>query len=311
MVDSEDLPLNISREMLQNNPQVAQMRKALTGRVISELESLAEKDAEAFGKIWDAFGAVLKEGIYEDHERRDALLKLARFDTTAGKARSLKQYVADFKPNQTEIYYLVGESADRLKSNPKLEAARARGIEVLLLERSGRCVLDHDAERFRGQAAQVAEQGRGRFRAHSAARRQERRGEARGDERDRRSDGHRRGEACAGRARRRREGLLAPCRQPGLPGRGRTRARISRSSGCLSRQNRGIGTKPVLELNMKHALVKAVGHAQKASNEGDVNDLSALLFEQAQILDGEVPDDPAAFAARINRLVARGLGASG
>ena len=110
-----------------------QIRKALTGRVISELESLAEKDAETFGKIWEAFGAVLKEGIYEDHERREQLLALARFDTTAGKARSLKQYVADLKPNQTEIYYLVGESADRLKSNPKLEAARARGIEVLLL----------------------------------------------------------------------------------------------------------------------------------------------------------------------------------
>src|SRR5206468_5411042 len=83
--------------------------------------------------IWDAFGAVLKEGIYEDHERREALLKLARFDTTTGKGRTLKQYVADFKPNQTEIYYLVGDSAERLKSNPKLEAARARGVEVLLL----------------------------------------------------------------------------------------------------------------------------------------------------------------------------------
>jgi molecular chaperone HtpG len=76
----------------------------------------------------------------------------------------------------------------------------------------------------------------------------------------------------------------------------------------LSRQNRGTGAKPVLELNMKHALVKAVGRAQSASNESDVNDLAALLFEQAQILDGEVPDDPAAFAARVNRLVARGLG---
>ena len=133
VVDSEDLPLNISREMLQNNPQVVAIRKAITGRAITELESLAEKDAEKFGKIWEAFGPVLKEGIYEDFEKREQLLALARFDTTAGKARSLKQYVADLKPNQTEIYYLVGESADRLKSNPKLEAARARGIEVLLL----------------------------------------------------------------------------------------------------------------------------------------------------------------------------------
>jgi len=133
VVDSEDLPLNISREMLQNNPQVAAIRKAITGRVISELENLSEKDAEKFAKVWEAFGPVLKEGIYEDFEKREQLLKLARFDTTAGKARSLKQYVADLKSNQTDIYYLVGESADRLKSNPKLEAARARGIEVLLL----------------------------------------------------------------------------------------------------------------------------------------------------------------------------------
>src|SRR5215467_2751247 len=133
VVDSDDLPLNISREMLQNNPQVAQMRKALTGRVLGELEALANNEAENFGKVWEGFGRVLKEGIYEDHERRDRLLALARFTTTAGAARSLKQYVADFKPNQTAIYYLVGESAERLKSNPKIEAARARGIEVLLL----------------------------------------------------------------------------------------------------------------------------------------------------------------------------------
>ena len=134
VVDSEDMPLNISREMLQNNPQVAQIRKALTSRIITELESLAGKDAETFAKVWEAFGKVLKEGLYEDHERRDQLLALARFATTAGDGmRTLKEYVADLKPNQTEIYYLVGESAERLKANPKLEAARARGIEVLLL----------------------------------------------------------------------------------------------------------------------------------------------------------------------------------
>src|SRR5262249_62119330 len=91
------------------------------------------KDSGTFTKIWDAFGAVLKEGLYEDYERRDALLALARFATTAGNARTLKEYVANLRPNQTEIYYLVGDSVDRLKSNPKLEAARARGIEVLLL----------------------------------------------------------------------------------------------------------------------------------------------------------------------------------
>src|SRR4051795_11466148 len=133
VIDSEDLPLNISREMLQNNPQLAQIRKAVATRVVSELESLAEKDAENFAKIWDAFGAVLKEGIYEDFERREKLLALSRFTTTSGEKRSLKQIIADFKPNQTEIYYLVGGSIEGLRCNPRLAGAPARGIEVLLL----------------------------------------------------------------------------------------------------------------------------------------------------------------------------------
>ncbi len=115
VIDSEDLPLNLSREMLQNNPQLAQIRKAVTGRIISELETLADKQPENFAKIWDAFGPVIKEGIYEDFERREKLLALSRFTTTSGEARTLKQYVADFKPNQTEIYFLAGDSIERLK----------------------------------------------------------------------------------------------------------------------------------------------------------------------------------------------------
>src|SRR5438105_12299865 len=133
VIASEELPLNRSREMLQNNPQLAQIRKAVTGRVIGELESLSDKEGETYAKIWDAFGPVIKEGIYEDYERREKLLALARFTTTTGEKRSLKQYVEDLKPNQTEIYYLVGDSIERLKSNPKLESAAARGVEVLLL----------------------------------------------------------------------------------------------------------------------------------------------------------------------------------
>src|SRR4030081_165191 len=133
VIDSEDLPLNISREMLQNNPQLTQIRKAVTGRVIGELEALSEKEPESFAKIWDAFGPVIKEGIYEDFERREKLLALSRITTTSGENRSLKQYIADSKPNQTEVYFLLGDSIERLKSNPRLESAAARGIEVLLL----------------------------------------------------------------------------------------------------------------------------------------------------------------------------------
>jgi molecular chaperone HtpG len=309
VVDSEDLPLNISREMLQNNPQVAAMRKAITGRVISELESLAEKDAETFGKIWDAFGAVLKEGIYEDHERRDALLKLARFDTTAGTARTLKQYVADFKPNQTEIYYLVGDSADRLRSNPKLEAARARGIEVLLLSDPVDAFWTMMPSDFDGKPLKSLSKGEVDFGLIPLL--NEKKDEAKSEDKSETD-----------------EATVIAAVKLALGERVadvKASARLADSPACLvasqsgpdleierllSRQNRGSGSKPILELNMKHALVKAVGHAQQAKNESDVNDLSSLLFEQAQILDGEVPEDPAAFAARVNRLVARGLGAS-
>jgi molecular chaperone HtpG len=154
VVDSEDLPLNLSREMLQNNPQVRQIRSGLVGRVLSELESTAGKDAEAYGRIWETFGAILKEGLYEDHERRAQLLGLARFASTAGdKPRSIKEYVADLKSNQTEIYYLVGDSLDRLKSNPKLEAAKRPRRRGAAADRSGRRLLDDPAAGVRRQAA--------------------------------------------------------------------------------------------------------------------------------------------------------------
>ncbi|HMK80485.1 MAG TPA: molecular chaperone HtpG [Xanthobacteraceae bacterium] len=309
VVDSEDLPLNISREMLQNNPQVGAIRKAITGRILTELENLSGKDAEKFAKIWDAFGAVLKEGIYEDFERREQLLALARFDTTTGKARSLKQYVADLKPNQTEIYFLVGDSAERLKSNPKLEAARARGVEVLLLADPVDAFWTMMPPGFEGKPLKSLSQGEVDFGLVPLL--DEKKDAAKADGADKADEasviaavklalGERVSDVKASaRLADSPACLVAAGQGPGLE--------IER---LLSRQNRGTGAKPVLELNMKHALVRAVGQAQKAANESDVKDLAALLFEQAQILDGEVPDDPAAFAARLNRLVVRGLGVS-
>src|SRR5262249_53676316 len=135
LVDSADLPLNISREMSQGTPIITAIRMGAAARVLSELERLADKEPESYGKIWDTFGGVLKEGIYEDFERRDALLALARFKTTtsSGTWRSLKDYVASLKENQTAIYYLAGDDLDRLQASPHLEGFRARGIEVLLL----------------------------------------------------------------------------------------------------------------------------------------------------------------------------------
>ena len=310
VVDSEDLPLNISREMLQNNPQVAQMRKALTGRVLTELENLAkEEKAESYGRIWEAFGAVIKEGLYEDHERREQLVKLARFTTTTGTLRSLAQYVADLKPNQTEIYYLIGDNLDRLKSNPKLEAARARGIEVLLLTDPIDSFWTMMPTDFEGKPLKSLSQGEVNFDLVPLV-------EQPKDEAKPASDAvddavviaavkAALGEQVSDVRASQRLTDSAACLVAGGKGPDRELERL------LARQSRATGTKPILELNMRHPLVRALAAAKTAAHDDDVNDLAALLLDQAQILDGEVPGDPAAFAARLNRLVVRGLPAAG
>ncbi|MBR0740170.1 molecular chaperone HtpG [Bradyrhizobium liaoningense] len=303
VVDSEDLPLNISREMLQNNPQLAQIRKAVATRVVSELESLAEKDPDNFVKIWDAFGAVLKEGIYEDFERREKLLALSRFTTTSGEKRALKQVIADFKPNQTEIYYLVGDSIERLKSNPRLEAATARGIEVLLLSDPVDAFWTSMPSEFDGKPLKSLSQGDLNL---DLIPRVDDKDDAKTDEPEvdeaatiaviKAALGERVSDVKAST----RLTSSASCLVADSQGPSRELERI------LAQQNRGMKTKPILEINLRHPMVGAITKAQAGSKA--VDDLSLLLLEQAQILDGELPEDPAAFAARLNRLVLQGLG---
>jgi molecular chaperone HtpG len=303
VVDSEDLPLNISREMLQNNPQVIQIRNGLVGRVIGELESAADKDAETYAKIWAAFGPVLKEGLYEEQERRGQLLALARFATTAGEGlRSLKQYVAELKPNQTEIYYLVGESAERVKSNPKLEAARARGIEVLLLTDPIDAFWTMMPQEFDGKPLKSLSQGDVDFALVPLL--------------DQASEQKLPSDEDAAVIKAVKDALAEQVSEV------RASQRLTESAACLvasaqgrdrelerllARQNRGSGAKPILELNMGHDLVKALAAALGEKREADVADIAALLLDQAHILDGEVPADPASFARRLNALVVRGL----
>jgi molecular chaperone HtpG len=297
VIDSEDLPLNISREMLQNNPQLAQIRKAVTGRVIGELESLSEKEPENFAKVWDAFGSVIKEGLYEDYERREKLLALSRFTTTAGENRSLKQYIADLKPNQTEVYFLAGDSIERLKSNPKLEQATARGIEVLLLTDPVDAFWTSAPLDFEGKPLRSLSQGDVDF--GLIPRIDDSKEEIRPDTDEaaiiatiKATLGDRVSDVRASQ----RLTSSASCLVAGSHGPDRELERL------LARQNRGAGSKPILEINMRHPLVAAITEAKDAAA-----DLSFLLLEQAQILDGELPDDPAAFAGRLNQLVLRGV----
>src|SRR5215468_7800721 len=299
VIDSEDLPLNLSREMLQNNPQLAQIRKAVTTRVIGELESISEKDPEAFAKIWDAFGAVIKEGIWEDFERREKLLALSRFTTTSGEKRSLKQYVEDIKPNQTDIYYLVGDSVERLKSNPKLESAKARGIEVLLLTDPVDAFWTSAPLDFGGKPLKSLSQGDVDFSLIPSVedKAEEKKDEGAADEATtiaivKDALGERVADVRAS------QRLISSASCLVASGEARDRA-LER---LLAQHDKGVAQKPILEINLKHPLVTAIAGAKD-----EAKDLSFLLLEQAQILDGELPEDPAAFANRLNQLVLRGL----
>jgi len=135
VIDSEDLPLNVSREMLQRNAVLRQIRNGVISRVLKDLTTAAEKDADGYAVFWENFGAVLKEGVYEDSENRDDLLKLCRFKTTASESSvSLDDYISRMKDGQSQIYYLTGEAGQDLRSSPQLEGFKARGVEVLLLD---------------------------------------------------------------------------------------------------------------------------------------------------------------------------------
>jgi molecular chaperone HtpG len=306
VVDSEDVPLNISREMLQNNPQVAQIRKALTGRVLTELVTLADREPERYAKVWDTFGAVLKEGIYEDFERRDQLLGLARFHSSTGtELRSLKDYVAAMRPGQTEIYYLAGSNLERLKASPQLEAALARGVEVLLLADHVDSFWTTRGQKFDDKPLKSLTQGEADLSAIPylegkspeaptgdtgalVAALKTALGDAVSDVRI--SNRLVSSAAC----------LVAPGAGPDLA--------LER---LLQQRDQGLGLKPVLEINAAHELVAAVADSAAGGRSDDVRDLAGLLLDQARILDGELPQDPAAFVERLNRFVTRGLSGTG
>ncbi len=134
VVDSEDLPLNISREMLQNNPMIHKMSAAITRKVLAELQEKAEKEPKEFEQFWALFGPVVKEGLYDAHSYRDALCKVARFySTKAAGLTSLADYVSRMKSGQENIYYLSGSDVASAKNSPQLEAFKAKDIEVLFM----------------------------------------------------------------------------------------------------------------------------------------------------------------------------------
>jgi molecular chaperone HtpG len=304
VVDSADLPLNVSREKIQESPLLAAIKKGVTSRIFAELERLADKEPQTYAKIWDVFGAVFKEGIYEDFERREALLKLARFKTTGSDDwRSLKDYVAALRPNQTAIYYIAGDDLARLKSSPHLEGFQARGIEVLLLadpvdtfwvvpsagfdgkpfksatQGAADLALIARLDATRPVAANIAEPVKD-FLVFVKATLGDAVAEVRASERLTDSA------VC----------LVAPEQGPD-----RALERLLAGAGRLTS-----ASKPVLEVNPQHELITALaslGEADRSFKE----DAAHVLYEEARLLDGDRPADARAFSDRLGRVLKRGL----
>ncbi len=298
LVDTADLPLNVSREMIQESPILAAIRKGLTNRVLTAIEKLQESDPDAFAKLWEAFGSVLKEGIYDDFERRAQLIGLSRFRTTASDeaTRSLADYVKDMKDAQAAIYYLAGDNLDRLKASPQLEGFRARGIEVLLLTDSVDSFWVTAAPDFEGKpfksitqgAADLAQVPKADGDAQSTPETTEvvsefiafaksTLGDAVSDVRA--SDRLTESAVC----------LVAPEQAYD-----RQLEKLLQGAGRLDAT-----AKPILEINPGHSLIAALA----AGGSGEFRaDAVQLLLDQARVLDGDKPQDPRAFAERLSRL---------
>jgi molecular chaperone HtpG len=306
IVDSEDLPLNISREMLQHTPLLAKIRQGVVKRVLGDLQKKAESAAEEYATFWNNFGAALKEGLYEDAEQRDPLLKLARFRTTAADGLvSLADYVGRHKPGQDAIYYITGETLEAVRRSPQLEGFRAKNIEVLLLtdpvdEFWIPAIGQYDGKPFKSVTRGSADLDK--FAGADGATRKD----------DSQSPGI--------------DSLVAVFRLTLKDAVKDVRAsqRLTDSAVCLvadegdmdirlERMLKQHGqltseVKRVLEINPRHPLISAM--AKRISEKGagnDAADTAWLLLDQARIAGGESLPDPAAFAKRMSDMMRRAL----
>ncbi len=307
IVDSEDLPLNISREMLQNSPLMRHMNQAVTRRVLTELSKKADKQPEEYAEFWENFGSVLKEGLYEDHERRDELLELVRFRSTAGSELvSLKDYVGRMKEGQEAVYYITGDDLQTLETSPQLEGFRARGVEVLLLSDPVDDFWLSSVFEYDGHALTSTTRG-----ATDLSNLGE---EPKADD----------GPEAEPAGETEIATLIALVKQTlgDAIKDVRTTDRLTESAVCLVaddgdmdmrlermlKAHKQLSTDSVriLEINPKHALIKNMaGAATKGGAADDLADLAHLLLDQARIIEGEALPDPAAFSRRMATVMAK------
>ncbi len=291
-MDTEDLPLNVSREMLQTTPVLARIRKALISRVLSELKNRA-KDADDYGKFWDNFGSVLKEGVWEDAEHRAEIAPLLRFRSSSQDGwTSLPDYLSRMQPGQDAIYYLAGDNPDALRASPQLEGFRAKGIEVLLLADPIDAFWPDRLDGFEGKQLKSVTQASADLDKDAdqpdispllAALKK-----ALGDEvADVRATGRLTDSAVV---------LAAGDRGPDLQ-----MQRLLRRAGRAM-----LPTAPVLEINPRHALIGALN--AKLTDETLIAEAASTLLDLARVQEGDLPRDPAQFARRVTSLLGSSLG---
>ncbi len=295
VVDTEDLPLNVSREMLQTTPVLARIRKAVTNRVLTELKAAA-KDSERYDGFWAEFGAVLKEGVWEDSEHRQELAPMLRMRSSAVDGlTSLTGYVERMKPEQEAIYVLTGDRAETLAKSAQLEGFRARGLEVLLLDDPIDAFWPERLATFEGKPIRSVTQGvadLGKFAAADVAEGdapdvaglltalKAALGEAVDDVRatDRLVDS-------------------AVVLAAGTSGPDLQMQRLMRRAGRAAHVSA-----PVLEINPRHPLVAGLLARHDAGD--DIADSATLLLDLARVQDGELPLDPSGFVRRVERMLA-------
>ena len=307
VVDSHDLPLNVSREMLQHNPVLAKIRTGLVKKVLGEIKRKAEAEDGDYNSFWESFGAVLKEGLYEDFERKSDILDLCRFRTTTGgdELVGLATYVGRMKEGQDAIYYITGDDIGRLKQSPQLEGFAAKGIEVLLLTDPIDEFWPTSASAYQEKQLKSVSQGAADLSA------------VKGEDKP---DAEKKPEADAAGL----DALIAAAKlalgESVKDVRGSDR--LTESPVCLvadegdmgihlerllRQHQQGAGQAPrILELNPSHALIRSL--AERAKQDGaSLADAVWLLFDQARIMEGETPADPQAFARRLSAALEKGL----
>ena len=300
VIDSEDLPLNVSREILQQNRTMSAIRQASVKKILSELGSLARNDRAAYDRFFTELGRVLKEGLYQDHGNREQLLELMRYRSSSEEGLvSLAHYKERMPSDQKAIYYVTGDRSADLRRSPLLEAYRAKGFEVL--------IMDDEIDEMVAPAigAYGGVELKSVNRSDTADDLQE--------ERDR--EGEKKIEPLLARMKKALSGQVKDVRPS---------VRLSDSPSCvvadgsdptLAFQNvlKQLGqlgqpglpdSKPILEVNPGHPII--VGLAERG-DDALLDDASRLLLEQALLIEGVRPEDPIAFAKRLNRVMERAL----